>query len=313
MSKDEQLLDTAINWHARVASPKASDCDWCEFTDWLEANPENALAYDRVALGDLAYEDALTELPAAPRVVAVNDNEQIPWYRRGSLMAMAAGAALALFVAPLVLTNRDMQTFETKAGETREISLGDGSQIALNGLTRLEIDMKDKRFARMSQGEALFSIKHDAQSPFMLEVDDHELVDVGTQFNVRQGSEGVEVAVSEGAVQFNPNGDAMLVKAGHQVNIAAKQSKPVLTQTDAANVGGWRAGRLAYRDASLSRIATDLARLIGEPVSVDNGLQGKRFSGLIQIDKNRALSMHRLEALLGVKAMRGKDGWVLSD
>jgi transmembrane sensor len=194
MMRDEELLETAINWHLRLASPKASNGDWSEFTGWLNADPENGLAYDRVALADQAYEEALAEIPRAPIVAAENDNEQPPWYRRKALMAMAASVAVAIFAVPLVLTNRDMQSFETKAGETREIALGDGSQIALNGSTRIEVDMRDKRFARLSEGEALFSIKHDAQEPFTLEVDDHQLVDVGTEFNVRHGSDGLESA-----------------------------------------------------------------------------------------------------------------------
>lgn len=315
MRLDNSLLDTAIIWHSRLASPKASDYDWAEFTDWLEADPEHALAYDRVALADQAYAEAIADVPREPVAVfvAVNDNDQPPWYRRRAFMAMAASIAVALFAAPLVLNNRDMQTFETKAGETREIALGDGSQIAMNGSTRLEVDMKDKRFARLTNGEALFSIKHDPQNPFTLEVDNHQLVDVGTEFNVRQGNDGLEVAVSDGAVSFNPGSDAVRVNAGNQINVAGGQGKAVLSQTDPASVGGWRDGRLAYRNASFSRIAADLSRLIGEPVTVGSGLTDRRFSGLVLIEKDRKLSMQRLQALLGVRATHSQDGWVLSD
>jgi transmembrane sensor len=313
MMRDEELLETAILWHARLASPDVSDSEWTRFTNWVEADPENGLAYDRVALADQAYGEALAEIPPAPVVSAENDNEQPPWYRRRALVAMAASVAIALFAVPLVFTNRDLQSFETKAGETRVISLGDGSQIALNGSTRIEVDMKDRRFARLTGGEALFLIEHDAQNPFTLEVGDHQLVDVGTEFNVRQGSDGLEVAVSEGAVRFNPHSEALLVKAGNQVNVATNQKNAVLTQTDPANVGGWREGRLAYRDASLGRIAADLSRLIGEPVSVAKGLGDRRFSGLVLIDKDRNGSMQQLGSLLGVKAKHGPSGWVLSD
>jgi transmembrane sensor len=114
-------------------------------------------------------------------------------------------------------------------------------------------------------------------------------------------------------VRFNPNSDGLLVKAGSQINVARTQGKAIMSQTDPANVGGWRRGRLAYRDAPINRIATDLGRLIGEPVAVSNGLQGRRFSGLVLIDKDRKLSMQRLEALLGVKAKHGPSGWILTD
>lgn len=313
MMDDEALLETAIAWHTRLAAQSATDGDWGEFALWLEADPAHEHAYERIAMADLSYAEALAESPAAPAFVAENDNEPQPWYRRKGLMAMAAGTVLALFSAPLVFGGRDLQVFETKAGESRQIALDDGTQVALNGATRIEIDMKDKRFARLDRGEALFSVRHDPRNPFTLEVDSHRLVDVGTKFNVRQSEDGLEVAVGEGAVRFNPDDEAMLVKAGNQLTVAPHQGKAVLSATDPANVGGWRDGRLAYRDAPLGRIAADLSRLFGERVKVDAAIKGRRFSGLILIDKDREKSMRQVEALLGIRARHGPGGWILTD
>lgn len=313
MTPDDLLLDDAIGWHARLASPQATERDWAEFTNWLDADPDNGIAYDRVALADAAYAEALDTFPPPSLSVAQNDNEPQPWYRRKTLLAVAGGLALALIASPIVLTNRDLQTYETGAGETREIALGDGSSVALNGSSRIEVDIKGGRYARLAEGEALFSIRHEPSRPFTVEVGDHRLIDVGTEFNVRQGSEGLEVAVSDGAVEFNPDNEAVLVRAGSQINVAGKAAKPVLSKTDPASVGGWRQGRLAYSNAPISRIADDLTRLLGRPVVADAKVASRRFSGLIQIERDRDQSMRRIESLLGVRVRREQNGWVLSD
>lgn len=312
MMPDNELLDTALRWHAKLASPQATASDWAEFTDWLEADPENGAAYDRVVLADHAYDEALA-ISAPPPVMAQNDNEPEAWYRRKTLFAVAASVALALVAGPLILNNRDLQTIQTGPGENREIALGDGTLVALNGSSKIEIDMEGKRFARLAEGEALFSIKHDPNRPFTVEVDDHTLVDVGTEFNVRQDKDGIEVAVSDGAVEFNPDDAALVVRAGNQVKVARNSAKPILSKTETTSVGGWRKGRLAYSDVPLSRIAADLSRLLGVPVTADPMVSNRRFSGLIQIDGNRDQSMRRMQPLLGVTVRRNDKGWVLSN
>jgi len=45
MPIDPKLLDEACDWHAALAS---DDADFDAFTDWLEASPDHAHAYDQV-------------------------------------------------------------------------------------------------------------------------------------------------------------------------------------------------------------------------------------------------------------------------
>lgn len=312
MNSGDHLLDAAISWQIKLASPLASENDWSEFTDWLCADPEHGLAYDRVALADQAYDNEIgTNIPLP--LLVQNDNQPVHWYQRRALLAFAASIVLALISVPFLINDQDFQTIQTGPGETRQIALQDGSLITLNGASRVELDANGGRYAKLTKGEALFTIVHDADRPFIVKVDNHTLVDVGTIFNVRNDDDGVEVAVSHGAVEFNPDKEAVLVRAGSQVNMARKATKPVLKKIEAAGVGGWRNGQLAYSDAEYSRIAADLSRTLGEPVIADPSVRNRRFSGIIQIDANRGQSMQRLQALLGVNVRRSDKGWALSD
>jgi transmembrane sensor len=308
---DEAVLDAAIAWRVRLAVPAASDADWAQFTDWLEADPAHGDAYDRVALADLDYADALAATPVEAEL-ASNDNEAASWFKRRGVMALAASAVLALIAMPFLTGSRDLETFQTRPGETRTIALNDGSRIELNGGTRIALDRKDDRYARLEIGEAAFTIRHDAANPFTLHIGDSELVDVGTLFNVRSDDEGLEVAVGEGVVRYNPDNEAVLIAAGSQLVLAANAAKPVVSATEPGTVASWRTGRLSYRDAPISRIALDLSRALGSPVSVDPKASGRRFSGTIQIDRVQAVTMRKVQDLLGVKATPSRSGWRLT-
>jgi len=309
----ESKIDEAIGWHIRLSNPAASADLWSEFTDWLEIDPANAHAYDAIALAD----DDLSETLAVANTdlqLPQNDNVPVPvkWYQRRGLRALAASVAVALLATPMLLSGRDLQTYETRPGETREIALPDGSQIAMNGGTRLLLDSKTKRFAKLESGEAIFSIRHDAANPFVVEAGGATLQDVGTVFNVRQDDGSLEVSVADGAVRYNPTAEAVTIAAGNKLQVSKSKPVPVVSKADAKTVAGWRNGQLSYQDVPLSTIAVDLSRAIGEKVSIPGNLRNRRFTGVIRVEKDRKLLFRRLEGLLGVRAQHSASGWQLT-
>ncbi len=309
----EAHRDEAIGWHVRLSDPAAPSADWEAFTDWLEADPDNAEAYDAVALADADLGDCLVAVQPN-LVLPQNNNEPAPgsWNRRRGMIAVAASVALALLASPLLLPGRNMQSYETQPGETREIALSDGSQIAMNGGTRLELDRQTNRFVRLETGEAVFTIRHDAANPFTVETPESTLRDLGTIFNVRQDDDGLEVAVAAGSVQYNPNAEAVTIRAGNRLQVSRDRPVPVLSRAEPGSVAGWRSGRLSYQAAPLSEIAVDLTRSLGTSVSVSPELGARRFSGVIRIDGDQKLLFRRLESLLGVRARHTITGWHLT-
>ncbi len=309
----ERIRDEAIAWHLRLADAEVPAVAWAEFTDWLEADADHAEAYDAVALADAELGDALALSlidPAHPQ----NDNEpsQSKSHVRRGMLAIAASAAIALFASPFLLNGDDFQRYETKIGETRDIRLPDGSHIVLNGGTRLKLNSTSNRFARLDQGEATFTIHHDAENPFVVETEGASLRDLGTIFNVRQDDDGLEVSVAEGAVHYNPRAEAVKVKAGYRLRVARQDPTPVLAKTEATAVGGWRQGRLSFESTPLSDVVVDLTRSLGTPVSISPEISNRRFSGVIQIDRDQAHLFRRIEPLLGVHARHSAKGWQLT-
>ena len=300
-------LEAAIGWRLRL--PGASPEEWQAFTAWLEADPAHLAAYDEVSLADAT----LGQLPPRRRPIIVDHPPaQLPvrsrrgWLVGGGLATVAAG----------VLTATLMQTsaayaLETRPGERRTVELADGSRIDLNGGSRIVLDRKNARKASLERGEALFTVVHDDDRPFEVRVGDDVLKDIGTVFAVLHEGKTIEVAVSEGAVIYNPEGEAVRIDPGRKLSDDGSD-RVLLAQVDARTVGGWRHQRLSYSGAPLSRVAADLRRNLGVSVRVDPMIAERRFTGLVQLDGGQELLFERLSALLEVRAVRTGTGWTLT-
>ena len=221
-------------------------------------------------------------------------------------MAVAAGVAAIVTVPALLPGGAQPYLVQTAAGEHRSITL-DGTTIALNGDSRLRLDRHDRRVAVLEQGEAFFSVRHDAAHPFAVQAGGATFQDVGTAFDVTHRAGVTRVAVREGAVLYDPGGAAVRLDAGKAARIA--DDSATVETIDSAAVGGWRSGRLLYRDAPLSDVAQDVARSIGEPIAVDPALAQNRFSGVVMIDADRPLMYRRMAAVMGIDIRHAPQGW----
>jgi transmembrane sensor len=122
-------------------------------------------------------------------------------------------------------------------------------------------------------------------------------------FNVVRSESLVQVAVSEGAVLFEPDGEKQTLKPGMALSKAAGRPAQVArVETDA--VGAWREGRLVYSAAAVSQVASDLSRNLGVMVAAADGAGSRPFSGVIMLDGSDAEVLGRAAALLGLRARR---------
>jgi len=305
---DPNVREEAAGWLMRQRDPVRAD--WEAFTDWLEADPAHNAAYEAVALADADLGDIVVESRGAP--APSNDDMPLPVHRRRRLAPLfgAAAAVAAGFVAyPLLTPMAATYAVETKAGERRLVTLDDGTRIEMNGDSHLSLRKGDNRYASLDRGEAAFTVVHDPQSPFEVKVGDAILRDVGTVFNVTRSGYGMEAAVAEGAVLYNPDGEAVRLDAGKVIRVSA--SAVSVKAVDPATVATWRQGRLVYQGASLARIAADLSRNLGTRVDVAPELANEHFSGVIMLDHDRARLFARVGALLDVAAVRTGHGWHL--
>ena len=309
---DSHIHDEAALWMARARDPRFDD--WDGLTEWLEADPVHNLAYEgSFAAHDLAGElDAPVEqrlpvrvsLPGQPR-------RRTMWFAGGGAAAFAAAAALVALVTPFSAGPAPMVA-ETRPGEQRLIALADGTHIALNGASRLVLSAADGRTARLERGEAMFTVVHDANRPFTVDVAGERLVDIGTRFDVVRSAQGSEVAVAQGAVLYDPEGAAVRLGPGRVLRKSDASRLVEVADMDPAAVGAWRIGRLVYRGAALTRVADDLGRLTGKRISVAPDLANRAFTGVIVVpNANRGQFIDHLGQVLDIDIASVPQGYYL--
>ena len=77
----------------------------------------------------------------------------------------------------------------TAVGEQREMQLPDGSMIALNTDSQLEVTYGENyRDVRLLKGEALFEVTRDPARPFIVDAGIRRVEAVGTAFVVHLGA-----------------------------------------------------------------------------------------------------------------------------
>jgi transmembrane sensor len=298
----DMIREQALDWAVRTGDPAFAD--WDGFMLWLEADPAHARAYDEVAVEVIDASDLI-----AASVPANDDGGQEDPRPRRRWLAGGITAVLALIAGTWVLQGerRDLYTIETATGETRAVALESGTHVTLAGGSALAFDRKDTRFARLDHGQALFTVRHDAAHPFQVSVGDERLVDVGTVFDVRHDGEELTVAVSEGAVQFNPDGTDVRISAGEMLRHTEGSTDAVLSPIPIAQVGEWREGRLTFETASLDEVAVQLKRATG----VDYVARGSgTVSGSILTAPLRT-DPAQLGPLLGVSVRAEGGRWVI--
>lgn len=185
--------------------------------------------------------------------------------------------------------------------ETRVVDLFDGSRINLNVGSRLDIAYRrDARHVSLEAGEAFFEIAADPGRPFVVDLGPSRITVTGTVFNVKVSATTAEIQVLEGRVRVETSGRPgaqggqggqasqggqggqggqaghagqggspgveLLALQGLVIDRASGEPRPL--QLVADNVAAWRSGRLVFRSALLGDVAAELARYLGQPVTV---------------------------------------------
>ena len=318
-------IDEAISWHLRVSADDVPDAVWSAFTAWLEADPANRAAFDRI-------EDFDATLDLARRSSEAVDIETVglaafrPRPERGlrarsvRVWAGAAGGLLAaslivaLFVRPFPARAVE---YATRIGETKTAMLSDGSRIDINTNSRLLVRVDASgRNVTLERGEALFHVAKDAKHPFVVSAGDRAVRVTGTIFDVLSSNGAITVVVSEGRVMVSPVGDgserdAVALLPGDQLIHDEARDRTTLARINPADALAWREGYLIYRNAPLSKVVGDLNRYFPVPVALaGEPASAMRFSGVLRLDGESAVLRH-ISQFLPVTVGQGPAGTIV--
>lgn len=308
----------ASAWLARLHRDDLSASDAAAFDAWLAAAPANGVAYRQAAAVmhefSCAADDVLAELESLSWNASRPAAPSRRWMLGAGGFAIAAGLAIA--VLPSSLLQPRIDTYVTRKGERRRVTLADGSTVDLNAQSQLSVSFSGaRRHVALGEGEAIFDVAHDEQRPFMVEASNHLVQVVGTQFDVRSRRGGLVVTVARGKVQVRPidsaaGGRASMLTPGERLEIASGGAESI-SAVDPQETFSWRAGRLVYRAEPLADVVAELNRQFVEQIEIaDPALADMPITGVIVLDDPRAV-VTRLGLMLPIRSVPSDRGLLL--
>ena len=288
----------AADWLLRLQGKDLSVEETLAWQTWLRASPENSRAFARLEeISQVLRLMTTPPIPSAEELARDRYDASVPlqdWSPRRMTLPWVtlAVAALAAGIAFTIVFWKSAapDMFSTAIGETLNVTLSEGSTIALGGDTRIEVELSAKtRSIEMKQGEALFTVAKDAVRPFKVRVGDATIVAVGTAFNVQRDSDRAVVSVTEGRVLVEPTANvlpvavlqafvpklrAVRLDAGQQTITGRAGIEEPTKVEDPAAATSWQTGRLAFRLQPLRYVLEDVNRYATKPIVLESDALG---------------------------------------
>ncbi|WP_028293275.1 FecR family protein [Oceanobacter kriegii] len=145
--------------------------------------------------------------------------------------------------------------YATDTAEQQQLTLADGSDLAINANSQLSVALSDtERRVQLQQGEVFFSVARDTQRPFVISTDRGQIRVLGTAFNVDTSGDGLVVSVEHGVVEVTHEGQSWRLYAGEGVRLDGDQAQPFKDQ----QAGSWRTGWRKVSGEPLSDLVAHL-------------------------------------------------------
>lgn len=305
----KEIDDEAADWAARVDGRDLDAERDTRLQAWLAGDPRRAGAFLR-AQAAISFLDRGRALAGAQEVQAV---DAVARPSRRALIGGAGGACAAALVGGATFWMTRPQRLDTRLGEIRRVPLADGSLVAINTKTALDVALNaDARRITLRRGEAWFQVAKDAERPFVVSVGRVRVRAVGTAFSVRRVGDGVDVMVTEGVVETwieGQGGPRRRVAAGNGVVLASKAQTVAKSASEIERSLAWRNGEIALDGESLGDAAEQFNRYNSRQIVIDDPqLAQERFVGLFRTNEPESFAA-AVAATIGVNV--DEDGRVI--
>jgi transmembrane sensor len=298
----KEIDDEAADWAARIDGRGLEAERDPRLQAWLAGDSRRAGAFLR-AQAAISFLDRGRALAGVDEMAPLDAAERPS---RRAMFAGAGGACAAALVGGAAFWATRSQRLDTRLGEIRRVPLADGSLVAINTRTALDVALKTRtRQITLRRGEAWFQVAKDAERPFVVSAGRVRVRAVGTAFSVRRGDDGVDVMVTEGVVETwieGQDGPHRRVTAGNGV-VLASTAPPVMAKSPAEieRSLAWRNGEIALDGESLGDAAGQFNRYNSRQIVIDDPqLAQERFVGLFRTNEPESFAA-AVAATIGAK------------
>lgn len=250
------------------------------YIEWIAADPRHANALDRHRahwnrldmLGQWRPEHSAQPNPDLLAPTAKVVHFPVRWIAGFSLAAAAIAMGIFWRLPREEFPVRSPAPIHVATIETQ--TLPDGSVVELNRGASISYNFTPStRRVVLQQGEAHFTVTHNAARPFIVSAQGVDVRAVGTAFNVRLGREIVEVLVTEGKVRVDQSGvpgtgdrvvvPALMVGERTVVPLAVATAVPKVARVSSEEVNellAWQPKLLDYTSSPLRAIVAEFNR-----------------------------------------------------
>ena len=327
-----EIEEEAAIWVWRMDSGASGAADAENLEAWLRQDPRHRRAYEELTkvwetLDGLPDPHQTLQMPpvseSAETVAALASRGGRPyrWLAAAAATVVAAiGCATWLFYK-----GNETQTLATAVGQHRNITLSDGTIVALNTNTIVDTSFgHDTREIFLRKGEAHFAVAQDRSRPFLVHAGDAVVRAIGTAFEVRLRTDRhVDVLVNEGRVEVHSSAESAAtipvvtiraVSAGEQLSTATTNYAVVpVSAEQVSSELAWRDGAVVFDSTPLSEAITEIQRYTDARIIVSDPTIGTLpVGGRFKTDDLQGF-LDGLEAALPVRIRRASDGLVYVD
>ena len=181
-------------------------------------------------------------------------------------------------------------TLSTPRGGQFQLTLPDGTKVWLNAASSITYPTaftgNDRKVT--ITGEAYFEVVHNANTPFRVTVNETEIEDIGTRFNINAYPDELEMKTTliEGSVKVINATNKKILKPGQQIQINRDGEINVNSHADIDQTLAWKNGLFNFNGASLETVLRQLSRWYDVDIVYNAKIPAKKFGGEIQRDLN---------------------------
>lgn len=284
-SIDFLLRERAARWVVRIDADDCSVEERRQLDAWLAADPAHRAAFD-----------AARAVWLEVSVPALESVRRAPPRTRSRPLLQGFGIAATVLVAITAALLTEGQWVNdrliqwradewTATGESRWMTLEDGSRVQLNTQTAVAVEYsRTGRDITLLKGEAAFDVAHDPARPFRVAAAGGRVTALGTVFQVRIDdgpARRAQVIVTEGRVRVRSAATAEEeVAAGEQISYSNEQLG-ARSRVDIRSASAWRRGQLSFIAQPLGEVVTELDRYYSGRIQVANpALAARPVSGV---------------------------------
>lgn len=294
----EDPHDIAVDWILRQKEGPLTRKEQAALDAWLAADAAHASAFREAEGLSAEFSKLNVRRPA-------KQPQARPRRRPFAITAASAACAMALVLFRGDLSIFIFSDYSTDAGETRRVTLEDGSRVELGARSAIALHFTPtSRRLTLLGGEAWFDVAPDASRPFVVEAAGGTATALGTSFDVALDEGGARVTVTEHRVAIASGGEEVVAQEGQEASFLRGSSASAPATANVAKLTAWRRNRLIVEDEALGDVLTALGRYRhGFVYCLRREICARHVTGVYRMD-DPLQAVADIEAALGLSAYR---------